>query len=70
MDKMMLYIWENHRGKAVGLILGLLGGILVINYGFWKSVFIVLLIALGYVIGKAIDDNEDFDNWINKFRGR
>jgi uncharacterized membrane protein len=69
-DKMLTYILENHRGKAVGLLLGLLAGILVINYGFWKTIFIIFCIILGFIVGKAIDDNSGFEDWINRFRGR
>jgi len=69
-DKMISYILENHRGKAIGLILGLIAGILVISYGFWKTLFICLCIAAGFFIGKAIDEKVDFDEWIKNFRGK
>lgn len=69
-DKMLTYIVENHRGKAVGLILGMVTGILVINYGFWKALFIVMCIVGGFLIGKAVDEETDMDNWFKKFRGR
>jgi len=67
---MLTYIVENHRGKAVGLILGMVTGILVINYGFWKALFIVMCIVGGFLIGKAVDEETDMDNWFKKFRGR
>ncbi len=69
-DKMLTYILENHRGKAAGLLLGLLAGILVMNYGFWKTVFIAFCILAGYLIGKAIDDESDIEGWFNKLRRR
>lgn len=69
-DKMFSYIMENHRGKAIGLILGLIAGILVINYGFWKTLFIVVCIIGGFFIGKAVDEQVDFENWFKKFRGK
>ena len=69
-DKMVSYIMENHRGKAIGLILGLIAGILVINYGFWKTLFIVACIIGGFLIGKAVDEQVDFEDWFKKFRGK
>lgn len=69
-EKMFSYIMDNHRGKAIGLILGLIAGILVINYGFWKTLFIVVCIIGGFLIGKAVDEQVDFENWFKKFRGK
>ena len=69
-DKMLSYILENHRGKAAGLLMGLIAGILVINYGFWKTLFIVFCVAGGYAVGKAIDENTDVEDWFKKFRKR
>ncbi|MGE5398336.1 MAG: DUF2273 domain-containing protein [Chitinophagales bacterium] len=69
-DKVFTYIMENHRGKAAGLILGLLAGILIISYGFWKAVFIVICVIAGFFFGKAIDDNTDFSSWWDNFRHR
>ncbi len=70
MEKMLTYILENHCGKVIGLVLGLIAGILVINYGFWKALFIALCIIGGFFIGKAIDENIDVDNWFKRFRER
>lgn len=68
-DKFLEYIWANHRGKTIGLLLGLLVSILFVSFGFWKTLFIVFCIAAGYIIGKSIDEETDFDNWINRFKG-
>lgn len=47
-----------HRGKFLGAITGLLFGILVITVGFLQTVFVVICLYVGYVIGKRVDDNE------------
>lgn len=65
-EKLLLIIMEEHRGKAIGIILGLLAGILVITYGFWRTLFIIFCIAAGYLIGKKLDENQSFDNWLRK----
>ncbi|MDD2620669.1 MAG: DUF2273 domain-containing protein [Syntrophomonadaceae bacterium] len=65
-EKLFLIIIEEHRGKAIGIILGLLAGILVMTYGVWKTIFIILCIAMGYFIGKRLDENQSFDSWLKK----
>lgn len=63
-EKLFLLIIEEHRGKAIGIVLGMIAGILVISYGFWRALFIVFCIVLGYFIGKRLDENQSFDNWL------
>jgi uncharacterized membrane protein len=56
-----------HRGKVIGVLLGLLASILFISYGFWRTIFIMFCIFVGYYIGKKIDDNTNIEAWIRKF---
>jgi uncharacterized membrane protein len=63
-ENLFRVIFEQHRGKAIGVILGLLASILFINYGFWRTIFIVVCIALGFFIGKEIDEKKNFDQWL------
>lgn len=72
-EKIFIFILEEHRGKTIGIILGLLASILFISYGFWRTLFIIFCIALGYFIGKRLDENKNFDQWLKqmfKDRGR
>lgn len=57
LEKLVFEIIQN-RGKVIGLFAGLIFGILVINIGFLKTLFITLCLFLGYIIGKRVDDNE------------
>ena len=64
-------IFEQHRGKTIGVVLGLVASILFISYGFWRTVFIVICIALGFFIGKEIDEKKNFDQWLkNMFKDK
>ncbi len=65
-EKLLLLILEEHRGKALGILLGLIASILFISYGFWRSLFVIICIILGFFIGKRIDENKSFDNWLRR----
>jgi len=71
LEKIVLYLMEEHRGKTIGILLGLIASILFIAYGFWRTMFIIVCILLGYFIGREIDQNKNWDQWIQQiFRKR
>ncbi len=68
-EKYFIYIVNEHRGKAIGVSLGLLASVLFISFGFWQTLFIVLCIFIGYQVGKKIDQQVDMEAWVkNLFR--
>lgn len=62
-EKVFIYLVTEHRGKVIGIFMGLLASILFISYGFWRSIFVIACIFLGYFIGKKIDDNSNIEVW-------
>lgn len=54
-----LALWEHHSGKIVGTLGGLIIGILIIALGFFKALFVLLCMGLGFFVGKRIDQKED-----------
>lgn len=46
-----------HRGKVVGTLLGLLLGWMVVEYGVLKTLFVVVCLVVGYVIGSRADES-------------
>ncbi len=67
-------MWENilsellvkHRGKTIGIVLGLIASILFVSFGFWKTIFVAICIGLGYLLGKNVDDDKDIELWLKK----
>ena len=64
LEKIVLYVLTEHRGKAIGIFLGMVASILFVSYGFWRTLFIIFCIFTGYVIGKRLDENTDLEGWI------
>lgn len=63
------FLAEN-LGKLLGVGLGLLLGWMIIEYGILKTLFVIVLVALGYFFGKKADDGEDFGSLFKRlFRG-
>lgn len=49
-----------HKGKIIGMGMGLVIGIMVLTIGFWKSIFLIFTIGIGYWIGGMSDKKEKF----------
>ncbi|MCL5047076.1 MAG: DUF2273 domain-containing protein [Actinobacteria bacterium] len=59
---------ENHRGKILGGLIGLVFALMIIRFGFFWSIFIGVCVLVGYLIGKRMDDNkEDLVDVLDKF---
>lgn len=71
LEKLFEYLTTEHRGKVIGVMLGLMASILFVTYGFLRTIFIMLCITVGYQIGKKLDDNTDLEQWVNNiFKSR
>lgn len=46
-------------GKILGGLIALVFAILVINYGFWITIFIFLCVCIGILIGWRIDAGKE-----------
>ncbi|MEG1500511.1 MAG: DUF2273 domain-containing protein [Clostridiales bacterium] len=67
----LLQTWESHKGKIIGITLGLLFGIGVITYGFWPALFVFFCVFLGFFFGKKIDNRMSIKETVEKiFAGR
>jgi len=60
-----------NSGKVIGVLLALVAVLLIILVGFWKTVFLVILILIGYLIGKNYDDKVSLGElWTRMFGKR
>ena len=51
----VLYLWTEHRGKFLGTVLGVLFGLCVLVFGFWRTFFVLLCGSIGLFIGSRFD---------------
>lgn len=59
-------VWQNHRGKLIGTILGSMIGISILLFGFFKTVFIMICGLIGLFVGKRVDDKDDLMDIVEK----
>ena len=52
-------LWQQHRGKTVGTILGIVLGIAILCFGFWCTVFVLCCGVVGLFVGSQMDQGED-----------
>ena len=58
-SKILQNLWENYRGRLVGSLFGLIIGAMFLILGFFQTIFLLICITAGYLLGKRIDNKED-----------
>ncbi|MGB9663249.1 MAG: DUF2273 domain-containing protein [Moorellaceae bacterium] len=67
----LLKVWREHHGKISGVGLGLLFGLAVAVLGLGRTLIISFCIAVGYFIGRRIDDRQGLEDiWYRLFGRR
>lgn len=61
-------VWSinNHPGKFIGTVIGWILGLLIVTLGFWKTLILMLFIAVGFILGKRQDDHKDVLTWLER----
>jgi len=60
------HVVQEHWGKILGGLLGLIFAVLVINIGFWWSVFVFLCVGIGLLIGWRLDVSKNVGIYLNR----
>ena len=45
-----------HWGKLAGALAGLVFALVIVNYGFWKGIFILFCILVGLILGWIVQE--------------
>ncbi len=60
------WVREN-PGKTAGAAGGFIVGIMLFTLGLWKTLVVLVLVAVGFIIGKSRDDNVSIVDQITGF---
>lgn len=61
MDKDFLKgLYKSHRGGVNGAAAGLLVAVFILLIGFFRVLFIVICMSLGYYIGKTVTKDKEY----------
>ncbi|MCI2099398.1 MAG: DUF2273 domain-containing protein [Acidaminococcus sp.] len=67
-QELLKKLFETSRWRIICALIGLFVGILFIILGFFRAVFLLFCIGLGFYIGYKMDEGEDLadllDNWL------
>ena len=55
----IINLFNQNRGKCLGLTIGIIFAAFVLIIGFFRTLFILICAYIGYYIGRKIDNNED-----------
>lgn len=68
-EELAANICNNHRGKAIGIGIGLIFGLLAVMIGLLKTLFVAICVGAGYVLGKRADEKGDLHKIIDRLFG-
>lgn len=52
-------LWNNHRSSALGILLGVVLAILILIFGFWNMLFVIICASFGLYLGKRMDEGDN-----------
>ena len=50
------------------MIIGLLGGLSFVTFGFWKTVVVAICLIIGLLIGRLVDKDGGWKGFIKSFK--
>ena len=62
-------MWEERRGASLGVIIGVTLAAVILIFGFWQSVFLILFGLIGFAIGARVDSKENFQKMMDRIFG-
>jgi uncharacterized membrane protein len=51
-------LWDQHRGKVVGVGTGVFLGFIYLFFGFWDMLIFTFIVTVGFYVGGKLDRKE------------
>ena len=64
----LFWLWREHRGASLGVLLGLGLGSSVLAFGFWQTLFVTICCLVGLWLGRELDTKADILDDLDQFR--
>ncbi|MDO4680794.1 MAG: DUF2273 domain-containing protein [Aerococcus sp.] len=65
-----LRYWNTYRGRVIGTLVFFVGALLLVTVGFFRTLAIVLLTIIGYLVGEYFDGGSTLQRWLRSWRRR
>lgn len=63
MEKQKAYeYYLTHKAELLGALIGLIIAIVILSIGFFKTIFVVICMFIGYIVGKKLSIDRNFFN--------
>lgn len=60
-------LFDENWGKILGGLAGLVLGLMIVIFGFWRGLFIIICVAAGVFLGRSLERNENLRNVLGRF---
>jgi len=69
MDRLQALV-ASFGGRILGVALGLLLALVILEYGLLRTIFILILVAIGWFVGSRIDEAGGLAEFYSRLRSR
>ena len=59
------HLLNEHRGRIVGGLIGLITALIFVIFGFWQGLFIIFLVLAGTFLGSRVELRSEFKNFLS-----
>ncbi len=59
-------LWQNSRGRTIGLIAGFVLSVAILCFGVFKTFFVIIISGMGYYIGSKMDKDGEWEQFLEK----
>lgn len=62
--------YKTHKGEIIGAGIGAFFGILIMLFGFWRTIFVGLCTVIGFYIGRKFQNKDELIELLDRILPR